>query len=87
MKINVAAACVPDVKGDRDRNLSAAVSMIRQLSAAGAQIIVLPEACLQGYPIHGSDLSGAQRRAIATANASYSSARRHVWQRRRSGAP
>ena len=65
MKITVAAACVPDVKGDRDRNLAAAVSMIRQLADAGAQIVVLPEACLQGYAVEASGLDHDQLRAIA----------------------
>ena len=65
MKVTVAAACVPDVKGDRDRNLEAAVALIRQLADAGAQIVVLPEACLQGYGLENSDLTFDQVREIA----------------------
>ncbi|MBM4028440.1 MAG: carbon-nitrogen hydrolase family protein [Planctomycetes bacterium] len=51
MCITVAAASVPDVKGDRDANLRAASKMTMELAAAGAQIVVLPEACLQGYAV------------------------------------
>jgi len=65
MNVTVAAACVPDVKGDRDRNLEAAVSMIRQLADTGAQIVVLPEACLQGYALENSDLAIDEVRRLA----------------------
>ena len=65
MKLTVAAACIADHKGARTANLEAAVAQIHQLAAAGAQLVVLPEACLQGYAIEGSDLSLAQLRTIA----------------------
>lgn len=64
MKVTVAAACVPDVKGDRDRNIEAAKAKIRQLAEAGAQIVVTPEACLQGYALENSNLSRDQLREI-----------------------
>jgi predicted amidohydrolase len=50
MKVKIAAACVPDVKGDKKQNFAIAVEMTKQLASAGAQIVVLPEVCLQGYP-------------------------------------
>lgn len=65
MKIKVAAACIPDMKGDRDANLAAALAMIRKLAGAGAQIVVLPEACLQGLPSDGSDLTVEELRRLA----------------------
>ena len=64
-RVKVAAACVPDVKGDRDANLAAALSLIGRLAGQGAQIVVLPEVCLQGYPLENSILSEAQMRGIA----------------------
>ncbi len=65
MKVTVAAACVPDVKGDRDKNLAAALSITRQLAEAGAQIVVTPESCLQGYPAAEEGFSPAQLRDMA----------------------
>ena len=55
MKIRVAAACVPDIKGDKERNFSAAADLTKRLALEGADMVVLPEACLQGYP------AGAER--------------------------
>ena len=51
MKVTFAAACVPDHKGDRDRNLSATLGMITRLARDGAHIVTTPEACLQGYAV------------------------------------
>jgi len=65
MKVTVAAACVPDVKGRRDQNIAAVQALVRQLSGLGAQIVVLPEACLQGYAFENSDLTVEQLRHIA----------------------
>lgn len=65
MKVKVAAACVPDIKGDRDANLAAARAMVEQLAGAGSRIVVLPEGCLQGYPIENSDLTVEESRQIA----------------------
>jgi len=65
MTVTVAAACVPDVKGDRDENLRAALDLIAELARQGAEIVVLPEACLQGYPLENSDLTQEQVRQIA----------------------
>jgi len=39
MKVTVAAACVPDVKGRRDQNIAAVQALVRQLSGLGAQIV------------------------------------------------
>jgi len=55
VKIRVAAACVPDIKGDKERNFSAAADLTKRLALEGADMVVLPEACLQGYP------AGAER--------------------------
>ena len=65
MKVTVAAACVPDHKGDRDKNLAAALAMIEQLAQAGAQIVVTPEACLQGYAAADKDIADEQLRELA----------------------
>ena len=50
MNVTIAAACVPDSKGDKQRNFTAAAAVTRRLASEGARIVVLPEACLQGYP-------------------------------------
>ncbi len=65
MKVTVAAVCVPDVKGDRDKNLAAALSITRELAEAGAQVVVTPESCLQGYPSAEESFSPDQLRDMA----------------------
>ena len=65
MKVTVAAACIPDVKGSRDQNIAATQASVMQLSGLGAQIVVLPEACLQGHAIENSDLTADELRHIA----------------------
>lgn len=63
--VTVGAACVPDVKGDRDANLDAAYGFTRRLAAEGAQLVVLPEACLQGYAIADPDQDRDHVRSLA----------------------
>ena len=63
--VTVGAACVPDAKGDRDANLDAASGLTKRLAAEGAQIIVLPEACLQGYAIADPDQDRDHIRCLA----------------------
>ena len=65
MRITVAAACVPDIKGDRDANFHAASKMTMELAAAGAQIVVLPEACLQGYAVADPEQDRQRLREMA----------------------
>lgn len=64
MRVKVAAACVHDVKGDKERNFAAATWLARELASAGAQLIVLPEVCLQGYPAADESLDREQVRAM-----------------------
>ena len=65
MEIIAAAACVPDSKGNRDANLQAALGLIKRLAAEGAQLIVLPEACLHGYAIADAAFDRQHLRGIA----------------------
>ena len=82
-RLTVAAACVPDVKGNSDANLAAALQLIGRLARKGAQMVVLPEACLQRYPVENSNLTIDQMREIAEpqngpyANAFRDAARTH----------
>ena len=50
MRVRIATACLPDETGDHARNLDRAIEMTRALTLEGAELIVLPEACVQGYP-------------------------------------
>ena len=65
MKVTVAAACVPDHKGDCDKNLAAALEMIGQLAKAGAHVVVTPEACLQGYAAADKNITDRQLHELA----------------------
>lgn len=65
MEVTVAAGCVPDARGDKDANFAAARELTRRLAAAGAHIVVLPEACVQGYPIADERFSVEQVKAMA----------------------
>lgn len=65
MEIIAAAACVPDSRGNRDANLKAAIGLIKRLAAEGAQLIVLPEACLHGYAIADSTFDPRRLRQTA----------------------
>lgn len=51
MNLKIAAAMVPDIKGDKERNFAASEDLIRRLAGLGADMVVLPESCLQGYPV------------------------------------
>ena len=51
MKLTVAAAMVPDIKGDKERNFAASEEITRNLAGLGADMVILPESCLQGYPL------------------------------------
>lgn len=53
--LNAAAVCLPDLKGETDANLEAALQRVRERVTDGAELVVLPEAGLQGYP------AGAQK--------------------------
>ena len=47
---NAAAVCLPDLKGEADANLAEALRCVRERVSKGAELVVLPEAGLQGYP-------------------------------------
>ena len=64
MVVTVGAACVENRVGDLDHNLEAAVSLVHCLAERGAQIAVLPEGCLQGYPVEGG-FNAEQARELA----------------------
>ena len=65
LRVILAAASVPDIKYDRDANLQAAAAMVQDLAAAGAQVVVLPEGCLQGYIAEEDDLTLEKLRQTA----------------------
>ena len=54
-ELHAAAVCLPDLKGETAANLCEAIRRVRERVAAGAELVVAPEAGLQGYP------AGAQR--------------------------
>ena len=45
-----AAVCLPDIKGDVETNMAEALRRVRERADAGAELVVLPEAGVQGYP-------------------------------------
>ena len=65
MKVTIATACVPDLRGQSEQNFAAASSLVRQLAQKGAQIVVLPESALQGYPMEDERFSMEQLREMA----------------------
>ena len=58
----VAAACVPGIKFDRAANCAAAAAQVAALAVRGAQVVVLPEACIQGYITEEPSLTQVRRR-------------------------
>jgi beta-ureidopropionase len=60
-----AAVCLPDIKGDVETNLAEAIRRVRERVAAGAELVVLPEAGVQGYPAGAQTYSREQITAWA----------------------
>jgi len=57
-EITIAAACIQSKAGDLEGNLERLGRAARDAAEAGAEMVVLPEACLTGYSV-GPDASSA----------------------------
>ena len=49
--VTVGAAMVPMRPGEKEQNCAASETLVRQFASLGADLIVLPEVSLQGYPV------------------------------------
>ena len=59
-RLNVAALALPNVRHDKPKALARVEQYTRVAAAQGAQIVITPETCLDGYSLHDGSFSAAE---------------------------